>query len=84
MMGWKTDFYNAVLKYVNDYLIAKKADKAVQVIDVYDRVYAYDNSLGYADVDHQVDITYKTADGKSHDTTYYGSFSGLIEMLTDN
>jgi hypothetical protein len=82
-MGWKTDFYNAVLEYVNAYLIDEKAEKAVRVTDVYDRAYAYENSYGAADCDYQVDISYKTSDDKNHYVTYYGSFSSLIEMLTN-
>ena len=82
-MSWKTDFYNAVLEYINDYLIDEKAAKAVQVTDVYDQSYSYDNSLGYADMEYQVDISYKTADGKTGNVIFYGRFNTLIEMLTD-
>ena len=78
-MGWKAEFNKAVLDFIND----RYGVGAVEVLDVYDSAYAYENSLGYSDIDYTVEISYKTADGRIKLVTYEGRFNGLIDYLTD-
>jgi len=78
-MGWKADFYSAVKEFIND----RYAAGAVEVVDVDDRAYTFENSLGYADLDYTVDISYKDTEGRLRLFTYNGGFSSLIGDLTD-
>jgi hypothetical protein len=75
---WKDDFYASVCDFINK----RYGLNAVEVTDVYDQAYGYDNSMGGSEVDYTCDIGYMTADGKSNSVTYNGRFSSLIEDIT--
>jgi hypothetical protein len=77
-MSWKEDFHNAVKDYINDrYNVG-----AIEVTEVYDAAYTYENSLGYADLDYVVDITYNTVERNGRLYQYSGRFASLIEEIT--
>ena len=78
-MTWKDDFHNAVKDYINDRYHAH----AVEVTDLYDQSWSYDNSIGGSNTDYTVEITYKSEfSDKLKSITYQGRFSSLIEDLT--
>ena len=78
-MSWKQEFHDAVKDYIN-----RKYPNihATEVTDVYDAAYTYENSLGYADLDYVVDITYSTAERNECLYQYSGRFASLIEEIT--
>lgn len=78
-MSWKEEFHNAV----KTYLINRCGlTDVTEVTDVYDNAYTHDNSLGYADVDYTVEITYNTAERNGKLYEYTGRFASLIEDIT--
>jgi hypothetical protein len=78
-VSWKQEFYDAVKDYIN-----RKYPNihATEVTNVYDYSYTHENSLGYADVDYTVDITYNTAERNGNLFEYSGRFASLIEDIT--